>query len=106
ERLQRDVALKILSPGHHQSDAARRRLRQEALALSKLNHPHIATVYDFDTYDDMDFVAMEYIAGATLHDRLRSGPLSEEDALAISEQIAHALEAAHEQGVTHRDLKP
>ena len=69
ERLQRDVALKVL-PAHTLADeAARKRFRKEALALSKLNHPNIATVHDFDTQDGVDFLVMEYVAGP----RWRSG---------------------------------
>src|SRR5437868_5698775 len=65
-RLERDVAVKVLPPGSLPDPAARKRFRQEALALSKLNHPNIATVHDFNTQDDVDFIVMELITGKTL----------------------------------------
>ena len=106
ERLQRDVALKVL-PAHILADeTARNRFRKEALALSKLNHPHIATVYDFDTQDGVDFLVMEYVAGATLAKRITDGALPEKEVAQLGIQIAAALEEAQEQGVVHRDLKP
>ena len=106
ERLQRDVALKVL-PAHILADeTARKRFRKEALALSKLNHPNIATVYDFDTQDGVDFLVMEYVAGATLTKRITDGALPEKEVAQLGIQIAAALEEAQEQGVVHRDLKP
>ncbi|HVP51801.1 MAG TPA: protein kinase, partial [Terriglobales bacterium] len=106
ERLERDVALKVLLPGTLADDFARRRFRKEALALSRLNHPNIATVHDFDTQEGIDFLVTELIAGVTLDDRLLSGPLPENDLLHIALQLAEGLEAAHREGVIHRDLKP
>jgi len=76
ERLDRDVALKVLPPGIFRDEAARKRFRKEALALSKLNHPNIATIHDFDTHDGIDFLVMEYITGTTVSHRLRSEALS------------------------------
>ena len=106
ERLQRDVALKVL-PAHILADeTARKRFRKEALALSKLNHPNIATVYDFDTQDGVDFLVMEYVAGTTLTKRITDGALPEKEVAQLGIQIAAALEEAQEQGVVHRDLKP
>ena len=75
--LDRDVALKVLPAGTLADEPARRRFRREALALSKLNHPNIATVFDFDTQHGVDFLAMELIPGATLGAKLREGPLAE-----------------------------
>ncbi len=106
QRLNRDVALKILPPGKFGDDAPRKRFRKEALALAKLNHPNIGTVYDFDTQDDIDFLVMEYIPGETLGQRLAKGSLPEKEWIAISLQIAAALEEAHERGIVHQDLKP
>jgi eukaryotic-like serine/threonine-protein kinase len=106
ERLERDVALKIL-PAHALADeSARKRFRKEALALSKLNHPNIATIYDFDTVSGVDFLAMEYVQGETLAQRLASGSISEKEIAALAGQIADSLEDAHEHGIVHRDLKP
>src|SRR3989304_2806167 len=78
ERLDRDVALKVLPAGALTDEAARRRFRKEALALSKLNHPHIETIHDFDTQEGRDFLVMEHVAGETLDRKLRAGALEEE----------------------------
>jgi serine/threonine protein kinase/tetratricopeptide (TPR) repeat protein len=106
QRLNRDVALKVLPPGKLGDEAPRKRFRKEALALAKLNHPNIGTVYDFDTQDDVDFLVMEYIPGETLGERLAKGSLPEKEWIAISLQIAAALEEAHGHGIVHQDLKP
>jgi eukaryotic-like serine/threonine-protein kinase len=106
ERLDRDVALKILPAGTLADETARSRFRREALTLSQLNHPNIAVVYDFDTENGMDFLAMEYVLGETLAAKVAAGPLPERDVIAIGTQIAEALEEAHEHDIIHRDLKP
>jgi serine/threonine-protein kinase len=106
KRLERDVALKILPADALADDAARKRLRKEALALSKLNHPNIATIFDFDTESGVDFLAMEYVHGETLAQKLSGGSLPEKETAAIAVQIVDSLEEAHEQGIVHRDLKP
>jgi tetratricopeptide (TPR) repeat protein/predicted Ser/Thr protein kinase len=106
QRLNRDVALKVLPPLNPGDEAPRKLFRKEALALAKLNHPNIGTVYDFNTQDDIDFLVMEYIPGETLGQRLTRGPLPEKEWVAISLQIAAALEEAHEHGIVHQDLKP
>jgi eukaryotic-like serine/threonine-protein kinase len=106
EKLERFVAIKILSPGLVTGDEARRRFRKEALALAKLSHPHIAAVYDVGEQDGVDYLVMECVAGQTLSAALKSGPLTVERATSIVLEIAGALEEAHEQGVIHRDLKP
>ncbi len=106
EHLDRDVAVKVLPAGTLTDDVARRRFRHEALALSRLNHPHICGVHDFDSQDGVDFLVMDLVAGETLADRLRTGPLPEAEIVALAIQIAGAMEVAHEQGVVHRDLKP
>ena len=105
-RLERDVALKLLPQGAITDEQARERFRREALALSRLNHPSIATLYDFDRDGETDFLVMELVQGPSLEARLANGPLPEHEILTIGEQLASALEAAHEQGVVHRDLKP
>ena len=106
DRLDRDVALKILSPDRIADDAARKRFRREALLLSKLNHPHINQIYDVDSQEGIDFLVMEFIEGETLSQRLRLGRLSDTDVLSIGVQVAEALEEAHGAGIVHRDLKP
>jgi serine/threonine-protein kinase len=106
EQLERDVALKVLPSGTLSNDASRRHFRNEALALAKLNHPNIETVYEFDTQDGTDFLVMEYVPGKTLADRLIGGALPEKEVIALGMQIAAALAEAHEHGIVHRDLKP
>jgi len=106
EHLARDVAIKVLPAGTLSDPSARRHFRNEALALSKLNHPGIATIYDFDTQDGVDFLVMEYIPGMTLSEKLAGRPLAEKEVLALGVQLAEALAAAHAEGVVHRDVKP
>jgi serine/threonine-protein kinase len=106
ERLERDVALKVLPPGALADEEMRKRFRREAMALSKLNHPNIATIHDFNTEGEVDFLAMEYISGVTLGEKSHSGALPEAEVVQLGKQAAEALEAAHEQGMIHRDLKP
>jgi eukaryotic-like serine/threonine-protein kinase len=106
EHLQREVAIKVLSVGTLGDEAARKLFRKEALALSRLNHPNIATIYDFDTQQDVDFLVMEYIPGITLREKLATGPLPEKEVLRLGTQLGQGLAAAHEHGVVHRDLKP
>src|SRR5436309_3309532 len=100
-RLERDVALKVLPQAKSGEPIARRRFRQEALALSRFNHPNIATIHDYDSADGTDFLVMELVGGTP-----PAGPLSEKEVLTIGVQIAEGLAAAHGHGVLHRDLKP
>src|SRR5512136_2937223 len=81
ERLERDVALKVLPPGSLADESARKRFRTEALALSRLNHPNIATVHDFDSQQGIDFLVTEMVPGITLDDKLAAGPLSQKEVL-------------------------
>jgi len=104
--LGRDVALKVLPPGTFTNDHARRLFRKEADALSKLNHPNIVTVHDFDTQENLDYLVMEHVPGTTLSEKLCRGPLPEDDVIRIGIQLAEGLTAAHEQGIFHGDLKP
>ncbi len=106
EHLARDVAIKVLPPGTLTDESARKHFHKEALILSQLNHPNVATIYDFDTQQGVDFLVMEYISGITLSEKVAAGPLPEKEVLRLGVQLAEGLAAAHEQGVIHRDLKP
>ncbi len=106
DRLQRDVALKVLPPGTLNTADLRQRFRQEALTLSRLNHPHVAIVHDFDTQSGVDYLVMEFVPGVSLADRLAQGALAEKEIVKLATQVSMALSEAHEQGVVHRDLKP
>ena len=105
-RLERDVAVKVLPAGALVDEAARRRFRQEALALAKLSHPNICVIHDFDTQDGVDFLAMEYVVGHSLAQKLAAGPLPEKEVMSLGAQVTAALEEAHDRGIVHRDLKP
>lgn len=106
ERLDRDVALKVLNPAAVGGSQGRARFRKEAVALARLNHPNIGAIYDFDTEEGIDFLVMEFVPGPTLAARIVSGCLPEKQAATLGLQIASALEEAHSHGVIHRDLKP
>ena len=106
DQLDRDVALKVLPSGTVSNEESRKQFRKEALALAKLNHPNIETVFEFSTHDGMDFLAMELITGQTLSQKLKHGPLSPEDIVRFALQISDGLSAAHEKGIIHRDIKP
>src|SRR5258705_6808484 len=105
-RLEREVALKVIRDDALRDEGLRRRFRLEARALSRLLHPNIATLFDFDSENGVDFLVLELVPGETLAQLLRSGPLPESRARAIATGIAEALQAAHEEGIVHRDLKP
>ncbi|HKA25017.1 MAG TPA: protein kinase [Candidatus Eisenbacteria bacterium] len=104
--LDRDVAVKVLSHGALADPVTRERFRREAHVLSRLSHPGVATIFDFDTQDEIDFLVMEFVPGGTLGSRLRQGDLPVDEALRIGAEIAEALEDAHRKGFLHRDLKP
>ena len=106
EHLDREVAIKVLPPGTLADEHSRKQFHKEAIALSRLNHPNIATIHDFDTQQGVDFLVMEYIPGISLSEKLASGPLPEKEVLRLGVQLAEGLSAAHEHGVVHRDLKP
>jgi len=106
EKLERDVALKMLTGRHTESAQSSERLGQEARTLSRLDHPAIATVFDLDHAEGTAFLVMEFVRGITLAERLQQGPVPESEALHVAVQAADALAAAHELGVVHRDFKP
>jgi eukaryotic-like serine/threonine-protein kinase len=98
--------LKILPAGTLRSESDCRRFRNEALALSKLNHPNIAAVYDFDSQDGVEFLVMDLVLGETLSAKLTKGCLPEQEVLRLGAQLAEGLGAAHAKGIVQRDLKP
>jgi serine/threonine-protein kinase len=105
-KLNRDVALKVL-PDAFTSDADRlARFRREAHLLASLNHAHIAAIYGFEDAGSTHALVLELAEGSTLADRIKQGPVSVDEAVAIARQIAEALEAAHQRDIIHRDLKP
>src|ERR1700693_4210481 len=106
QHLARDVAIKVLPPGTLTDESARKHFRKEALILSQLNHPNVATIHDFDTQRGVDFLVMEYIPGITLSEKVAAGTLPEKEVLRLGMQLAEGLAAAHDHGVVHRDLKP
>ena len=106
EKLERDLAIKVLTPGTLCDEVARKRFRNEARVLSRLNHPCIQTIHDFDNFDGQDYLVSELVPGVSLDTRLRSGALPEKDVVHLGFQLAQGLEAAHAAGVLHRDLKP
>jgi serine/threonine-protein kinase len=105
QHLERDVAVKVLARGSLANAADRERFRREAHILARLSHPGVATIFDFDTQDSLDFLVMEYVPGGTLESRLEHGPLPIEEILSLGAAIADALEGAHREGFLHRDLK-
>lgn len=105
-KLQRDVAIKVL-PELFAADPERlARLEREAQLLASLNHPHIGAIYGLEDSGPVKALILELVTGPTLEDRIAAGPLPWREVVPIAQQIAEALESAHERGVVHRDLKP
>ena len=105
-KLDRDVAVKVL-PDEFAKDKERlARFEREAKLLASLNHPNIASIYGLEESDGVKALVLEHIEGPTLAERIAEGPIPVEEAIAIGGQIAEALEAGHEAGVVHRDVKP
>jgi serine/threonine-protein kinase PpkA len=103
--LERRVALKVMASSLSIDDTFRRRFVKEGRIIGQLNHPHIITVYDIGEYEGHYYMAMEYIGGGTLKERIERG-LSVEQTVGIVCQIAKALGYAHGRGFVHRDVKP
>lgn len=106
-RLQRPVVFKVLSEHLEDDEKASARFEQEALGLSRLNHPNIVTVHDFGVEDGVTYIVMEYVPGLTLSDVLRrDGVMTFERFLPLGAQIIEAIGAAHQKEIVHRDIKP
>jgi len=105
-RLERHVAIKLLSPLLAADPQFRDRFSREARVISQLDHPNICPLYDVGEHDGVAFLVMQYLEGETLGARLTRGALPLDEALAIGSQILSALDAAHRAGIVHRDLKP
>jgi serine/threonine protein kinase len=111
-RLDRSVAIKVLTPRLELGEASRKRFEREALAISRLSHPHICSLYDVGrarvpaSDDELSYLVMERVDGETLADLLTRGPLPNSRAVSFAIEIAEALACAHGEGIVHRDLKP
>jgi tetratricopeptide (TPR) repeat protein/predicted Ser/Thr protein kinase len=105
-RLHRPVALKFLSPDLVPDPGALARFQREARAASALNHPNICTVHDIGDEDGRAFIAMEFLEGTTLKERIAGRPLDHETLRTISMEVLDALDTAHAAGIIHRDIKP
>lgn len=105
-KLNRDVALKIISQEFAHDEQRMARFQREAQVLASLNHTHIASIYGFEESGNIRALVMELVEGPTLAERIKQGPIPLEETLPIAKQIAEALESAHERGIIHRDLKP
>jgi serine/threonine protein kinase len=106
EKLNRDVAIKILTEAFAQDSDRLARFKREAQVLASLNHPNIASIYGLEELNGSMALAMELVEGPTLANRLAAGPIPLDETLIIARQMATALEAAHERGIIHRDIKP
>ncbi|MGH9661629.1 MAG: serine/threonine-protein kinase, partial [Bryobacteraceae bacterium] len=105
DSLQRDVAVKLLPAGSLAGESERKRFRQEALALSQLNHPNICTIFEVGEEGGQAYIAMEYIEGQPLSRLIASGGLPVDTAIRYGARIADALAHAHDRDLVHRDLK-
>jgi len=105
-RLDRPVAIKVLPEGFARDPERLARFEREARLLASLTHPNVAGIFGLEEADGQRFLVLEYVEGETLAERIARGPLPADEATEVCQQIAAALEAAHESGVIHRDLKP
>ncbi|MDA1236365.1 MAG: protein kinase [Acidobacteria bacterium] len=105
-KLKRQVALKFLAPHLLSDEEAKERFLREAQAAAALHHPNVCPVHEIDEVDGKTFLAMAFLEGESLEERITEGPLSIKEALDIARQVAEGLDAAHEKGIVHRDIKP
>ncbi len=105
-KLDREVAVKVLPATFSENKERLARFEREARLLASLNHPNIAAIFEFEESDGVHFLALEYVPGETLAERIKRGAIPIDETLPLFKQIAEGLEAAHEKGVIHRDLKP
>lgn len=101
----REVALKVMSPALNADPVFSERFQREANIVGQLSHPHIVSIYDIGRFKNLNYIAMDYLAGGSAHDKMSAG-LSANEALRITEEIANALDHAHDKGYIHRDIKP
>jgi Tol biopolymer transport system component len=105
-KLQRDVAVKVLSVQLASTAEARARFEREALSVAKLSHPNIVSIYEFGDHNGLAYVVSELVEGETVRARLEHGPLPQRRAIAYALQVARGIASAHARGIVHRDLKP
>jgi hypothetical protein len=105
-QLRRVVALKMILAGGHAGSVEVKRFLAEAEAVAALQHPNVVQVFDVGSHGQLPYMALEFVGGGSLADRLKAGPLSPRDAARLLEQVTAGVEAAHRKGVVHRDLKP
>jgi serine/threonine-protein kinase PpkA len=101
----RIVALKVMNPGLTSDPAFSERFQREATIVGQLSHPNIVAIYDIGREGDLNYIAMDYLPGGSVHDKMITG-LTGEEALKVTKEIANALDHAHERGYIHRDIKP
>jgi len=104
--LNRTVALKVILAGALASKSERERMRREAEAVARLRHPNVVQIHDIGEHEGCLFLSLEYISGGSLDSRLIARPLPPSEAASLVEQLAGAIQAAHDAGIIHRDLKP